>query len=280
MGAEARHPYVFISYASADRERVLPLVDRLEAAGVRVWIDRDGIHGGANYEIADAIEHAAVLALMCSLTSLASRNVKQELALAWRFERPYLPLLLDPVEIPKDVAYWLEAAQWVEVLDRPELDWLGDVAQALAPHGIALQWSPTSPSTPARERPFIVGREGEQAWLSERLDRMLSSRGGTVLVGGEAGIGKTTLVEDLSAEAEEHGALVLWGHAYDLSVTPPTVPGWRSSGSIARWPMRRCRRSRPSSVTPRSWRRLGRKRPSLPRWRSFSSLWRSSVPSS
>ena len=42
-----------------------------------------------------------------------------------------------------------------------------------------------------------------------------------ILVGGEAGMGKTTLVEDLSIQAEEVGCLVLWGHAYDLSVTPP-----------------------------------------------------------
>ena len=54
---------------------------------------------------------------------------------------------------------------------------------------------------------------------------MLAGHGGTILVGGEAGIGKTTLVEDLSITAEgEAGALVLWGHAYDLSVTPPYGP--------------------------------------------------------
>src|SRR4051794_27527571 len=29
------------------------------------------------------------------------------------FERPYLPLLLEPVTIPKDVAYWLEGSQWI-----------------------------------------------------------------------------------------------------------------------------------------------------------------------
>ena len=112
-------PYLFVSYASADRERVLPIVARLEAAGVKTWVDRDGIHGGANYalEIAEAIEHAAALLLFCSPASLASRNVKQELALAWRFERPYLPLLLDLVEIPKDVAYWLEGSQWIELLE-------------------------------------------------------------------------------------------------------------------------------------------------------------------
>ena len=53
---------------------------------------------------------------------------------------------------------------------------------------------------------------------------MLAGQGGTLLVGGEAGIGKTTLVEDLSIEAEEQDCLVLWGHAYDLSVTPPYGP--------------------------------------------------------
>ncbi len=219
-------PYVFVSYASADRERVLPVVERLEAAGVSVWIDREGIHGGANYalEIAEAIEGAAALLLMCSSASLASRNVKQEIALAWRFEKPYLPLLLETVEIPKDVAYWLEASQWIEVLDRSEAAWLADVGKALDPLGITLA-SPAQDKVPApRARPLLVGREREQRILRQHLDRMLAGHGGMVLVGGEAGIGKTTLVDDLSVQAGETGALVLWGHAYDLSVTPPYGP--------------------------------------------------------
>jgi tetratricopeptide (TPR) repeat protein len=220
-------PYVFISYASADRERVLPVVDRLEQAGVSVWIDREGIHGGANYalEIAEAIEGATAVMLMCSPASLASRNVKQEIALAWRFERPYLPLLLDPVEIPKDVAYWLEASQWIELLDHPESEWLAALGKALDPLGIRLQ--PTTQPQPliaTRERPLLVGREREQMLLRGQLTSMLAGHGSLVLIGGEAGIGKTTLVDDLTIEAEEQGCPVLWGHAYDLSVTPPYGP--------------------------------------------------------
>ncbi len=220
-------PYVFISYASADRERVLPVVDRLEQAGVRVWIDRDGIHGGANYalEIAEAIEGATALMLMCSPASLASRNVKQEIALAWRFERPYLPMLLDPVEIPKDIAYWLEASQWIELLDHPESEWLAALGKALDPFGIRLQaTTQPQPVTATRERPLLVGREREQGILRGQLTSMLAGHGSLVLVGGEDGIGKTTLVDDLTIEAEEQGCLVLWGHAYDLSVTPPYGP--------------------------------------------------------
>src|SRR6476620_1451242 len=137
MVEERGAPYAFVSYASADRERVLPVVAALRAAGVPVWLDEQGIAGGENYarEIADAIKGAAAFLLLASPAAVASRNVRQEVALAWRYERPYVPLRLDPVTIPDDLAYWLEAAQWVDVLDRPEGAWLPAVLAALAPHG-------------------------------------------------------------------------------------------------------------------------------------------------
>ena len=38
---------IFISYARADRDRVLPLVERLREAGVTYWLD-NGNHSGRN----------------------------------------------------------------------------------------------------------------------------------------------------------------------------------------------------------------------------------------
>jgi hypothetical protein len=81
--------------------------------------------------------------------------VKQEVAVAWEYERPYLPLLLEPVTIPDDLKYWLTAAQWVEVLEHPEADWMPRVLTALAPLGIA----PRS----EREGIRLAGRERELA---------------------------------------------------------------------------------------------------------------------
>src|SRR3954470_18578647 len=131
-------PYAFVSYASADRARVLPVVTALRGAGVPVWLDEQGIAGGENYarEIADAIKGAAAFLLLASPAALASRNVRQEVALAWRYERPYVPLRLDPVAIPDDLAYWLEAAQWVDILDRPAAQWLPAVLAALGQLGL------------------------------------------------------------------------------------------------------------------------------------------------
>src|SRR5687768_15314761 len=93
---------VFVSYASVDRSRALRVVRALERAGVRAWIDVAGIPGGHSYgpQIVDGIRSSAALLLLCSAASLASRNVRQELQLAWRFGRPILPLRLEPVAFP------------------------------------------------------------------------------------------------------------------------------------------------------------------------------------
>jgi len=72
--------------------------------------------------------------------------------------------------------------------------------------------------------PLFVGREREQEMLRERLAAAIAGQGSLILIGGEAGVGKTALVETLCVEAQEHGALVLVGRCYDLSETPPFGP--------------------------------------------------------
>jgi CheY-like chemotaxis protein len=130
--------YVFISYASADRKRVFPIAERLEAAGVRVWIDRHEIAGGANYGplIVQGIRDSAAVLVACSAASMQSRNVKQEIQLAWKYHRPYVPLLLEQTPFPDDVTYWLEGRQWVEMLDRPNAEWFPELLRALEHLGL------------------------------------------------------------------------------------------------------------------------------------------------
>ncbi|HEY7908179.1 MAG TPA: ATP-binding protein, partial [Thermomicrobiales bacterium] len=79
---------------------------------------------------------------------------------------------------------------------------------------------PLSPLPPPR----LVGRERELAVLREHDAAALAGRGSLVLIGGDAGVGKTALAEALCREAEEQGALVLVGRCYDLTETPPYGP--------------------------------------------------------
>ncbi|MEA2510529.1 MAG: hypothetical protein QOJ59_16, partial [Thermomicrobiales bacterium] len=77
--------------------------------------------------------------------------------------------------------------------------------------------------TPARRPVHIVGRTRERVFLREEL-AAVGGGGRLVLIGGEAGIGKTTLARDLTRAAEGLGARVLAGSCYDLTNPPPSGP--------------------------------------------------------
>ncbi len=141
-------PEVFISYARHDYDKVRRITDKLAAIGVNFWLDQQEIEGGANFAvtIARGIKQSRVVILMCSNAALRSRNVNQEIMLAWKYARPYLPLLLEPLSFPEQVEYFLEGCQWIEVLDNPVTEWLPRVQRALTTAGVSLG-KPVLPSS-------------------------------------------------------------------------------------------------------------------------------------
>lgn len=124
---------LFISYSSLDAGRVLFIANQLQQAGISVWIDRNKIPGGAVYgpEIVRGIKQCRMFALMCSDAAVRSRNVNQEVLLAWKYQKPCLPLLLAPISFPEQIEYWVEGRQWVEILEHPPEMWLQRVQQTL-----------------------------------------------------------------------------------------------------------------------------------------------------
>jgi DNA-binding CsgD family transcriptional regulator len=73
---------------------------------------------------------------------------------------------------------------------------------------------PGPAGTPAA-RPRSVGRELPLARLVDNLKSALSGTGRTCLITGEAGIGKTRLIQELLDRAQAHDCLVLSGKAQD-----------------------------------------------------------------
>jgi ATP/maltotriose-dependent transcriptional regulator MalT len=61
------------------------------------------------------------------------------------------------------------------------------------------------------DRETLIGRSAEEARLESALDAAVDGRGSTVIVGGEAGIGKSRLVGRLADTARNRGATVLSG---------------------------------------------------------------------
>lgn len=106
---------LFLSYSRRDEKRVLPIADRLRAAGLSVWIDQGGIDGATLWaqEISDAIRRAKVCVLFGSASSFGSPHVIREVSLACDERKPILPLQLDPVETPSAMRYQLAGIQHI-----------------------------------------------------------------------------------------------------------------------------------------------------------------------
>ena len=84
-----------------------------------------------------------------------------------------------------------------------------------------------------RHESDFVGRDQERKHLRALIKRAEISSGSLVLVSGEAGIGKTSLVQDLIYEATDRNWLALQGGCYDLTSTPPYGPWFELLESAA-----------------------------------------------
>ena len=73
-------------------------------------------------------------------------------------------------------------------------------------------------------RQVFVGRDAEMATLRSGLVAALAGTGGLLLIGGEPGVGKTTLVQQLIREAEQRGALAVFGRCYESEGAVPYSP--------------------------------------------------------
>lgn len=90
----------------------------------------------------------------------------------------------------------------------------------------------------------LIGRRHQRARLHGQITRTTDSHGGLVLVVGEAGIGKTSLVTWAAAEARRAGALVLSGFC------------WGSESAPGYWPWVQVLRALQRSTTSEEWAEL------------------------
>jgi tetratricopeptide (TPR) repeat protein len=90
---------------------------------------------------------------------------------------------------------------------------------AVAP--AALQTAELSPVTLAGA---LVGRDSEMAVLTGLVKEVAGGHGGSVLIEGEPGIGKSALVRAAVTEASQAGCQVFWGAGDELGQALPLLP--------------------------------------------------------
>jgi predicted ATPase len=203
----ASAPYVFISYSSADRAKVQRVVDACEESGFTVWFDQRSIPGGVSFptKIVEGIQGSDVVIVCCSEDAFKSAHVRREVHLASRYNRPTLPIMLDPVAYPPNFEYFLVGLQQIRA-DHENVDsWLPLIIETI--HGLAgadrqaaVYSAASSGATPGNlsvpSTPFI-GRVEELAALRALIGQQ---RRRLVTLVGPGGVGKTRLAQQTATE--------------------------------------------------------------------------------
>jgi class 3 adenylate cyclase len=169
-------------------EALTPLKTRLASHdGVRVAV-RLGLHTG-----------------VVVVGSVGSGSRQEQLALG---DTPNIAARLQSLAAPNTVVLSTETARLLHggfVLEDLGVQQLKGVAEPMVVYRVIRPREPASDETELPPGRFLVGREAELGLLMQRWQQSKMGLGQVVLLSGEAGIGKTALVEILRAHVAQEG---------------------------------------------------------------------------
>ncbi len=89
-------PYIFISYAHADSDTVIPALEAMQQKGCRLWYDR-GIEVGTEWSnnIASHLRDCSAFIAFISHSSVRSENCLDEIAYAKSYKKPSVMIFLE-----------------------------------------------------------------------------------------------------------------------------------------------------------------------------------------
>ena len=111
---EGSEPYIFVSYAHRDWNRVFPIIERLAADGFRIWYD-EGIDPGSEWitNIGEHLSKASAIITFLTASSVNSQNCREEIMFARASRIPVLAVHLENVEIDQGLKLALMSYQAV-----------------------------------------------------------------------------------------------------------------------------------------------------------------------
>jgi len=109
---EGTKPYIFISYAHADSERVLPILEALSKRGFRLWYDA-GIDGASEWSeiIENRLKQSHCVLFFVSPAAMASKFCRRELMYADNRDITIFPVYLEEVTETHGLGGMLESSQ-------------------------------------------------------------------------------------------------------------------------------------------------------------------------
>lgn len=105
-------PYIFISYAHKDSDRVLPIIRQAEKDGYNIWFD-EGIDPGTEWDenIAKHVEECSYFVAFISNNYINSENCKDELNFSRDKDKKQFLVYLEDVTLPSGMAMRMNRIQ-------------------------------------------------------------------------------------------------------------------------------------------------------------------------
>ena len=115
---------VLISYSSKNKAVADAVVSNFEQNGIRCWYAPRDILPGKEWvaAIKEGIYSARVFILLFTEESNASRQVMNEVAMAFNAEKTIVPFKLTQKEMSDELEYYLTRVHWLDAVSRPLAD--------------------------------------------------------------------------------------------------------------------------------------------------------------
>ncbi|MBQ9145216.1 MAG: TIR domain-containing protein [Clostridia bacterium] len=112
---EGTEPYIFVSYAHADAERIQPFLHAMSNFGLNVWFD-EGIHSGSDWRetILNHLGKCSAFVFFVTEASLASKECKKEIYFAERKEKPFINVVLGSPVLPDWFIFDFDCYQYLD----------------------------------------------------------------------------------------------------------------------------------------------------------------------
>ena len=175
---EGPEPYIFVSYAHANKDKVYPIIERLDKMGYRLWYD-EGIQPGKEWgdEVQRHLEGAAMMLLFLSPVAVDGPNVRSEIHFAWSKGISILSVDLEETkELKYGLGLWLGLCQRVlHYIYSDEAVFYEKLVKGLPIKAEQTLYTPirqfSPPIEPSPETDFEWEIQGERAILTKHINK-------------------------------------------------------------------------------------------------------------
>lgn len=162
-----KEPYIFVSYAHSDSEKVFAEIKRFNEAGYNVWYD-EGIAPGNEWvdDIADALAGCTVFVVMLTPVSALRENVLNEINFALNEKKPFIAIHLEETTLVRGLKLQVGMKQAILKYNMTEDEYEYKFVEAFSRYGLkrnkkepAADPVPDPMPEPAVPKPFQLSEE-------------------------------------------------------------------------------------------------------------------------